>query len=170
MKINSLVSNASAFVTLILFIFLASCESTTNEPEDVSDEITSANEAFMAAYNSGNVADLEIRYTKDARLYPPNSGEIQGTLEISEYWQSAMEDGLDKIELQTLSAQKVGNSVNEIGKYKLFSEGGQLVDEGKYIVIWEKEGDEWKLKEDIWNSSMPVPIIEAEEPSDSLNL
>jgi hypothetical protein len=45
----------------------------------------------------------------------------------------------------------------EVGKYTLSVAGGQVVDRGKYVVIWKQEGDEWQWHRDIWNSSLPAP-------------
>ena len=31
-----------------------------------------------------------------------------------------------------------------------------VLDSGKYIVVWKREGDAWRWHRDIWNSSRPV--------------
>ena len=41
----------------------------------------------------------------------------------------------------------------EVGTYVLKGEGGAVADEGKYIVVWKKDGKAWKLYRDIFNSS-----------------
>jgi ketosteroid isomerase-like protein len=30
---------------------------------------------------------------------------------------------------------------------------------GKYIVVWKKDGDAWRLHRDIWNTD-PAPAVE----------
>lgn len=168
MKTRKLLYQVMFIVSLsCLFINTGCNNAAPEEAKEATAEVTAKNEAFMKAYNNGNISELTIQYTKTARLHPPNDKEIQGTLAISEFWQSQKNNGMDKIELETSSAQRVGNSLNEIGTYKLYSSTGQLVDAGKYIVIWEKMGDEWKVQEDIWNSSMPVPVVKAKEPVDT---
>jgi ketosteroid isomerase-like protein len=37
------------------------------------------------------------------------------------------------------------------------AEGGQVIDNGKYVVLWRREAGQWKLHRDIWNSSQPAP-------------
>ena len=50
-----------------------------------------------------------------------------------------------------------GDTAIEVGKFTLQGEGGQTVDEGKYLVVWKQADGQWKLHRDIFNSSMPVP-------------
>ena len=32
---------------------------------------------------------------------------------------------------------------------------GNVADHGKFMVVWKRVGDEWKLHRDIWNTSTP---------------
>ena len=34
---------------------------------------------------------------------------------------------------------------------------GRSSTSGKYIVVWKRDGGQWKLHRDIWNTSMPAP-------------
>ncbi len=43
----------------------------------------------------------------------------------------------------------------EQGRYELADADGNVADHGKYIVIWKRDGDDWKLHRDIWNTSTP---------------
>jgi len=52
--------------------------------------------------------------------------------------------------LETIELDEHGNSAYEVGKYTLSGAGGQVLDQGKYIVIWKKQHGEWKLHRDIW--------------------
>jgi len=60
----------------------------------------------------------------------------------------------------------MGDTVFEVGKYTLFGEGDQVLDNGKYIVIWKKDGEQWKLHRDIFNSNMPLPEVEHDDDED----
>jgi ketosteroid isomerase-like protein len=32
-----------------------------------------------------------------------------------------------------------------------------MTDQGKYLVIWKRQGQTWKIARDIWNTSKPLP-------------
>ncbi len=57
--------------------------------------------------------------------------------------------------LDRLETEAHGDTVNEVGNYKLMVAGGQEADAGKYIVIWKNVAGQWKLHRDIWNTSKP---------------
>ena len=54
-----------------------------------------------------------------------------------------------------------GNIAFHEGTYSLNikDDKGNIIgsDNGKYLVIWEKQSDgEWLMKKDIWNTSLPL--------------
>jgi ketosteroid isomerase-like protein len=142
-------------------IFLSAIISCNPMPQDVTHEISLANESFMTAFNDGNAAAVAENYTPDARLLPPNSNVINGTDEIQNFWQGAMDMGVKKVTLETLNAMGYGTIADEEGNYTLYTENNMVIDRGKYVVIWKKEAGAWKLFRDIWNSNNPAPIARA---------
>jgi ketosteroid isomerase-like protein len=67
-----------------------------------------------------------------------------------------MDMGIKTARLETVETEGHGDTAIEIGKYSLRGEAGKVFDNGKYVVIWKQEGDQWKLHRDIWNSSLPA--------------
>jgi ketosteroid isomerase-like protein len=49
-----------------------------------------------------------------------------------------------------------GHTDYDVGKVTLLGAGGQMIDTGKYVVVWKQEDSEWKVHRDIWNSNMPA--------------
>lgn len=138
---------------LSLFCF-SSCD---QQPKDVTEQIKQANATFMEAYNNGDAHALAMCYTVDGKVFPANSEAIEGQEAIEAFWNGAIGMGIAKAELETESANAIGNMAVEIGKYKLYTKEGQLIDHGKYLVNWTKVDGIWKLHQDIWNTSIPEP-------------
>lgn len=145
-----------------LFIIAALC-SCAPIPVDVSDQISEANNRFLVAFNSGDAELLAENYTEDGKLLPPNSDEVTGREAIMEFWQGAMDMGINKAELVTIEARGYGNTAIEEGRYTLYGEGDVEIDQGKYVVIWQKMEGQWKLQKDIWNTSNPTAPARAAE-------
>jgi ketosteroid isomerase-like protein len=116
------------------------------------DEIMAANQGFMDAFKRGDPAAVAACYTSGARLLPPNLQAIEGPEGIREMWTQLISMGIKSIELETLEVEGAGDSAWEQGRYTLRGAGG-VMDVGKYIVIWKREGGQWKLHRDMWNSS-----------------
>ncbi|WP_167613557.1 YybH family protein [Maribellus sediminis] len=150
------VKNLSGILTLVLLTMfcLSSCD---QQPKDVTEQIKQANATFMEAYSNGDAHALAMCYTVDGKVFPANSEAIEGQEAIEAFWNGALGMGIAKADLQTESADAIGNMAVEIGKYKLYAKNGQLIDHGKYMVNWTKVDGKWKLHQDIWNTSIPEP-------------
>ncbi|WP_163716895.1 YybH family protein [Mangrovibacterium lignilyticum] len=144
----------------LFFLILGGC---THEPVDVSYEIKLANGNFQEAYNNGDAQTLAQNYMEDAKLFPENADVVQGKDAIEEFWAGAIGAGGNRVELETISADKYGNVAIEEGRYKIYAESGQLIGQGKYLVTWDFSTGEWKITKDIWNSSNPAAPVRAME-------
>jgi uncharacterized protein (TIGR02246 family) len=126
-------------------------------PTEVYDGIVTANETFMAAFSRGDAAALAASYTEDGKLLPSHSDIITGKQAIEAFWRGVMEMGIKQIKLESLHVEGEGRTAYDIGKVTLLGAGGQMIDTGKYVVVWKQEARQWKVHCDIWNSNMPAP-------------
>jgi uncharacterized protein (TIGR02246 family) len=122
--------------------------------EDVREAIAAANQNFMRAFARGDAAGMAALYTADGQLLPTHSDVVSGPRAIQEFWQAVMGMGIKEATLETVELEAHGDTAHEVGRYRLSGDAGPL-DHGKYIVIWKREGGQWKLRRDIWNSSVP---------------
>ena len=145
-----------AIIGIALFASLAHCQGTSTA---VRKSIESNNKRFVDVFNKGDAAAVAAMYTSNARLLPPNSPMIGGRQGIQEFWQSLITAGVKAVRLETDQVEACGNTAYEVGKYTLTIpslRGGTLTDEGKYVVIWKRQGKQWKLAADTFNTSMPM--------------
>ena len=127
------------------------------QSNDIRKSIQAANDKFMGAFKRGDAAGLAALYTKDGQVLPPNADFVSGQQAIQGFWQAVFDMGIKAAEMEIIEADKHGDSVVEVSKFKLLSGEGQVLDEGKYIVIWKEDDGKWKLHRDIFNSSRPAP-------------
>ena len=128
-----------------------------NVSTDLRDAIAGQNEQFMAAVARGDAAGLAALYTEDGQVLPPNAGFVTGRQAVEGFWQAVMAMGVKEAVLEIAEVEGHGDTAIEISTFKLLGEGEQVLDKGKYIVIWKQEDGQWKLHRDIFNSSMPAP-------------
>jgi uncharacterized protein (TIGR02246 family) len=115
-------------------------------------EIEAANAKWIESFNKGDFADVASLYTTDATAFPPGSAMVNGRAAIEAMWKSMAENVSDP-KLATLDVKSLGPSAaREIGTFSLKAKGSTPQEvTGKYVVVWEKVGDDWKLAADIWN-------------------
>ena len=126
------------------------------ESNDVHDAIVAANEIFMGNFSRGDAAGVAALYTENAQFLPQNSDFVSGKEAIQAAFQGLIDSGVKTLKLETLEVEGYGETASEVGKYILGGEDGEVMDEGKYIVIWKQEAGQWKLHRDMINSSMPA--------------
>ena len=122
---------------------------------DVAMAIKTNNKDLMADLARGDAAAIGARYAKGAKLMPPNA-EFQKGKNIAHFWQGAINMGIKSGALKSQEVEVHGTTAIEVGTYVLRGAGKAPLDTGKYIVVWKKEGRNWKLYRDIFNSSQPA--------------
>ena len=124
---------------------------------DVHNAIVAADQTFMTTFSRGDAAGIAALYTENGQFLPPNSDFVTGKQVIQATFQAFMDMGIKAVKLETIEVEGYGDTASEVGRYTLEGEDGQVLDNGKFIVIWKKEAGQWKLHRDIINTSMPVP-------------
>ena len=123
---------------------------------DIHDAIVAADQTFMTTFGRGDAAGLAALYTENGQFLPPNSDFVTGKQAIQATFQAFMDMGIKAIKLETIEVEGYGDTASEVGRYTLEGEGGQVLDQGKFIVIWKHKAGQWKLHRDIINTSMPA--------------
>ncbi|CAF1423447.1 unnamed protein product [Adineta steineri] len=110
------------------------------------DTVDKINREFEQAYNNGQVKDAVNTYANDARLFATDKQTYEGTSQIEKYYTSARAAGNAKVELHTGQVIQCGSDyLVEISQYKINTDGGN------YVVVWKKDGGNWKKIVDIFN-------------------
>lgn len=155
--------SASLASVLAFIVVFTSC---AQAQKDVSREIQAMNDRITAAIASGDQKAIMEFYTSGSTFMPPNGQSFVGVETISMVLSGMVAMGVESVEYTTVNANLHGKIVVEEGTYKLFASRRTLIDEGKYIVTWEKQGKNWVVIRDIWNSSLPLPSRAA--PGDTI--
>ena len=115
-------------------------------------EIEAVNAKWMDFFNKGDFAGVASLYTDDATAFPPGSAMVKGRAAIAAMWKS-MAEKVSNPKVTTLEVKPLGPSAaREIGTFSLRTKGEKPQEvAGKYVVVWEKVGNDWKLAADIWN-------------------
>jgi len=115
-------------------------------------EIEAVNAKWVDFFNKGDFAGVASLYTDDAAAFPPGGSIVRGKDAIGAMWKGLAEQVGDP-KVTTLEVKSLGPSAaREIGTVSLKTKGAAPQEiTGKYVVVWEKVGDDWKLAADIWN-------------------
>ena len=118
--------------------------------DEVTIEILNAKFMEDFAKDPGSVVKY---YTSNATSLLGKASVITNQEQRKAYWAEAGKAVTD-FKLQAIDVQRLGpDSVQEIGKFTYKAKGSADFQPGfgKYIVIWRKEGDTWKVRADVWS-------------------
>ena len=121
--------------------------------------ITEAARQFSAAYMRGDVNAIMAFYTPDAVIFPERSDAISGHDAVKRYWKHEPGQKVTRHRLIPTQVTVDGKHAYDHGIYEIAGERngkawGPVRD--KYLVVWRREPDGWKMQLDMWNSG-PKP-------------
>lgn len=126
----------------------------------ILEAIQATNARLMTAFRAGDAATVAACYTIDCLMLPPDNEPITGRAGVQTYWQGMLNLGVTAMTMETSELTEHGPSAVEIGHYTTAIGAGQVVDRGKYLVVWQRGDGAWQLSRDIWNSNLkPVRRI-----------
>jgi ketosteroid isomerase-like protein len=122
--------------------------------EEAKLAIAKSNDVYFQAFAKGDSSIFIDRYTKDCWIMAPNDQALCGEGAPLEFFQAAYHQiGLRNGKFITIDVFGDGKEyVTEIGFWQSFDANNKLFDNGKYLVLWKKTPDGWKMFRDSFSS------------------
>jgi ketosteroid isomerase-like protein len=117
-------------------------------------ELDAANKRFLQLFADNDIPGVADCYTEDAQLLVAHMEVIRGRAAIQAVFNLGGGKG-HTLDLSTQDLEVLGASAVEIGEYTRKQSDGQTLDRGKYLVVWKRVGDDWKIHRDMLNTSQP---------------
>lgn len=118
------------------------------------EQIIEKSKAFSKAYMDGDINKLVSIYTDDAKIFPMNQSILEGTEALNKYW--TLPDGVKILKHKAIPSEIMieDKYAYDYGFYEgiTLKKNKEAVNwKGKYVIIWKKINDDWKIYLDIWN-------------------
>lgn len=130
-----------------------SCQTYDGKQEDI-DQILKNIEAFSDFYINADYESLANAYAEDAVILPPGDDIIKGQEAIKEKWQLPEGFSILDHKISPTEIKIEGNYAYDIGYYSGSTQkkdGSQVSWKGKYLIVWVRRKDDWKIYADAWN-------------------
>jgi ketosteroid isomerase-like protein len=126
----------------------------------LKDEIQAAQELLAQAFVARDAVRGAALYTRDARLMPDAVPTCIGQAGVCDFFGQAIEEGIVSARFTTQDVEGDDTQAVEIGRYELFAahpSGDRIrVDDGRYLVVWRKQSDGWRIFRNMFNRSQPA--------------
>jgi ketosteroid isomerase-like protein len=97
---------------------------------------------------------MSNHYTNDGVIYPPGAPPVTGRNALATFWRTVSKRGMHTLQLQLVDLEFSGDLLIANGKYAMHNQQKEILDVGKFIAIYRKEKNEWRLQTDMFNSSL----------------
>ena len=137
-----------------------------NIPERVGNEadlraIDLVRDAHVAALNKGDAAAWVAQFTEDGVQMPPNAPANVGKANIHSWSQGLLAHFRVQFSLAVEEVRVLGDWALERGSFTISlsgkAGGPDMKDVGKYITLYQRRPEGWRMARDIWNSNTPPP-------------
>ena len=154
MKKIFLIIPVQIILTSFLFFSCQAQQSTNANLEEAKKAIAASNEIYFQAFVKGDSSILIDRYAKDCWIMPPNTPALCGVDAPQEFFKTAYNTfGLRNGKFITIDVFGDGvEFVTEEGFWQSFDAYNKLFDNGKFLVLWKKTTDGWRMFRDSFNS------------------
>jgi len=132
-------------------------EEASFNPESARSAIDASNAEFSKAMMSHDTVALMARYDDNSKVFPPNMEPAVGKKEIAKFMSHPMDMKMTDFKIEAISLTGTEDNLIEVGNYSIGDGKGTIMDKGKFVCVWRKVGDSWKIQTEIWNSSMQMP-------------
>lgn len=154
---------ATSILTLIILFFIAGHYTATanllikskQDTTQVKNDIDKVGKAYAHAYATGDSLLMLNCYADGAVLMPPNAPAMKGKAAIFAVFKAGYSAGMRNIIFKTVGLFGLTDQyVTEQGTYEAFDANNATLDKGKFLVVWMKTIDGWKMYRDMFSSSI----------------
>lgn len=159
--LKSIKSRASTLLLLTIFciVVIISLSSIIASEEESkltteADKIIKLEKKWSDKFNEGDLNWIVNLHATNAIQLPPGGEMIQGKEALKAAWKGMINtEGLE-ISWESIEAHvsESGDMAYDYGKVMIRNPDGSKV-ASKYLVVWVKEGGEWKVIADMFNSN-----------------
>ncbi|MEO6548227.1 MAG: nuclear transport factor 2 family protein [Ferruginibacter sp.] len=156
MKNFIIVTFVTLFATTCNYVKPTEPETSTTALEEAKTIIARSNIVYWQAFAKNDAALFIDRYAADACIMLPNAPSMCGQNAAAAFFAAAYKlMGIRNGKFTT--TEVFGNSeyVTENGLFELRDSANNLIDNGKYLVLWKKTEQSWKMFRDCFSSNNP---------------
>jgi ketosteroid isomerase-like protein len=149
---------------VLVVVALGACQSGAARDEFAPGDVARIREhtqAFVRAFNAGDVPQILGMYTDQAVFMPPNTGSLRGHDSLRGFYDALLAEGATDLTMEAREIGGYGSLGYESGTYLMVrrpAEGPHTRDRGKYLFVLRRMSDGWLYEQAAWSSDLPAPV------------
>jgi len=122
------------------------------DKDSVRAALSKINKLYGQAYAQGDSSLFLHCYTPDGAVMAANAPILGGKNGLLVFFKAAYKMGIRDVQFTTIDLYGLTNEyVTEQGVYEMLDANNQSMGKGKYLVLWKKTEEGWKMYRDMFN-------------------
>jgi ketosteroid isomerase-like protein len=146
---------STSLVVILTVISFALMGQSINSLNDATKAIAASNAIYFESFVKNDSSIFIERYATDACILAPNTPAECGRAAAGKFFRLAYDSfGLRNGKFITTAIYGDGKEyVTEEGLWQSFDAVGRMFDDGKFLVLWKKTPEGWKMFRDSFSSN-----------------
>ena len=145
------------FLSLIILTVLpcnTETEAQSTSLHEAKKAIAASNSIYFESFAKNDSSIFINRYAEDACIMAPFAPQSCGRENVAKFFRTAYDVyGLRNGKFITTAVYGSGEDyVTEEGLWQSINEEGEVADDGKFLVLWKKTSEGWKMFRDSFSS------------------
>ena len=126
--------------------------------------LDAATDAWVAAFNARDADAMVALTTEDVLLLPPNAEPIRGQEAVRTIWSRAVASAKAEATVTVDETVIIGDYAYKTGSFVYTLPNGVVVERGKFLEIWKRTDEGWRIHRDMFSSNLPVRVPVPDPP------
>lgn len=152
---KKLIETIPLVVLISILVGCAQQSAINTDLEEAKQQIAASNAIYFQSFAKNDSSIFMNRYAKDAVIMAPEAPPMPGPEGAARFFRMAYDEGgVKNGKFITTNIYGNGNGyVTEEGLWQSFNANGELFDNGKFLVLWKKTSEGWKMFRDSFSSN-----------------
>lgn len=147
----------TALAAIAIIYFNRGYGQSKSELTEAKKAIEVSNSIYFSSFIKNNADIFADRYAGDCIIMAPNSQSYKGRKGALDFFKMGYDAGLRNGKFITEAVYGDGKEyVTEMGQWQSIDAKGKITDDGKFLVLWKRTPNGWKMFRDSFSSNHPV--------------
>lgn len=121
--------------------------------QEVKTAVKNTINRLSEALDNGDANAVAANFSEDTFMKFPGQQPLHGREAVRKAHEQLFSQGITgQLKTISLEVSQSGDLAYEVGEY-LLKAGGNIIDKGNYLTVYEQNGDKWEICDDVISSS-----------------
>jgi ketosteroid isomerase-like protein len=130
---------------LLTSLTVAQSQTTSKQAAALRAQILAVNAKIEESCGAGNTTAISTLFADDAQILVATPEAAKGRSGVQSFFRSAFNFGVKQVKLDVEEVGGEGNLAYQTGNIALYNEKGEVIKQGRYVILLKRVKKQWKI-------------------------